>query len=126
MVSASQDQYFDTSVILSTWEEVDYRGPEMLLEYKIVNITFEEAPPTEGSKSNYHRAFLNIVLKRRVEYYLTDAFLQTFLLVAVGYATCFFEVENFSDKIMVTLTTMLVTATIMGSIQSVSECLEDI
>ena len=42
------------------------------------------------------------------------------LLVMVGGMSFFFKVENFTDRIMVVLTTMLVVATIMASIQGVS------
>ena len=45
---------------------------------------------------------------------------QTAMLVFVGYLTLFFDIEDFTDRIMVTLTTMLVVATITSSIQQVS------
>lgn len=122
LMSVSQDPYTGVSVQLSALEEVGYHGPETLLEYRIVNMTFEGAPMYDNK---YHRASLTVVLKRRVEYHLMNTFLQMLLLVAVSYATCFFEVENFTDKITVTLTTMLVTATIVGSIQNVSRALQN-
>ena len=64
-------------------------------------------------------ARIDILFKRRMEYHITNTFLQTLLLVLVGFTTFFFEVDNFTDKIMVVLTTMLVIATLMSSIQSV-------
>ena len=54
-----------------------------------------------------------------MEFHVTNTFLQTFILVCVGYLSLYFSVTNFTDRIMVTLTTMLVVATIMTSIQSV-------
>ena len=40
----------------------------------------------------------------------------------VGFLVFFFELDNFSDRIMVLLTTMLVIAITMQSIQGVSIC----
>lgn len=52
-----------------------------------------------------------------MEYHVTNIFLQTLILVSVGYLSFFFRVDNFTDRIMVTLTVMLVVATIMSTIQ---------
>ena len=38
----------------------------------------------------------------------------------VGYVTFYFDVDNFTDRVMVVLTTMLVIATIQSTIQAVS------
>ncbi len=56
-----------------------------------------------------------------MEFHVTNTFLQTFILVCVGYFSYFFDVENFTDRIMVVLTTMLVVATVTTSIQDVSK-----
>ena len=42
------------------------------------------------------------------------------ILVLVGYLTFFFDIENFTDRVMVVLTTMLVVATITSTIQAVN------
>ena len=55
-----------------------------------------------------------------MEFHVTNTFTQTFLLIAVGYLTFFFDITNFTDKIMVSLTTMLVIATIVTANQAVS------
>ena len=49
--------------------------------------------------------------------------IQTFILICVGYMSFYFAVDNFTDRVMVSLTTMLVIATVMSSIQSVSSIL---
>ena len=54
-----------------------------------------------------------------MEFHVTNTFLQNFVLIGVGFMSLFFDVDNFSDRIMVTLTTMLVVATITSSIQTV-------
>ena len=57
----------------------------------------------------------------QVVYHIVNTLLQTKLLLIVGYFTLFFEEGNFTDRIMVTLTVLLVMATLMGIIQSVSD-----
>ena len=54
-----------------------------------------------------------------MEFHVTNTFLQTFLLISVGYLSFFFEITNFTDRIMVALTTMLVIATISTASQGV-------
>ena len=41
------------------------------------------------------------------------------MLFIIGYASFFFKIDNFTDRAMVVLTTMLVIATITSSIESV-------
>lgn len=43
--------------------------------------------------------------------------MQSFLLVMTGYMSLFFHVNNFSDRVMVALTVMLVMASLQSSIQ---------
>ena len=73
------------------------------------------------SENEISRAAVKIVFRRKMEFHVTNTFLQTFILVCVGYMSLYFDVDNFTDRIMVTLTTMLVVATIMTSIQSVGD-----
>ena len=49
--------------------------------------------------------------------------LQTIVLVLVGYLTLYFDLENFNNRAMVVLTTMLVIATKTSSIQAVNNIL---
>ena len=49
--------------------------------------------------------------------------LQTIVLVLVGYLTLYFDLENFNNRAMVVLTTMLVIATKTSSIQAVKNIL---
>ena len=69
--------------------------------------------------NNISRAVVKIVFRRRIIYHLTNTFLQTLLLSLIGFMSLFFAVDNFTDRIMVTLTTMLVVATVITMIQSV-------
>ena len=60
-----------------------------------------------------------ITLDRKIAYHLTGTFFQCFVLTGVGYLTLFFAIDNFTDRIMVALTTMLVQATVSNSMQDV-------
>lgn len=73
------------------------------------------------SVNRISRAVAKIVFRRRMEFHVTNTFLQTFILIGVGYMSLYFDVDNFTDRIMVTLTTMLVVATITSTIQDVCE-----
>ena len=63
------------------------------------------------SVNQISRAAVKIVFRRKMEFHVTNTFLQTFILVCVGYMSLYFDVDNFTDRIMVTLTTMLLVAT---------------
>ena len=89
-------------------------GPKTLLEY-----TIEKEVLYTLSHKNISRAIVKFVFQRRIEYHIANTISQTFILLIVGYLSFFFDVENFTDRIMVVLTTMLVIATISSSIQQV-------
>ena len=95
---------------------IEFLGGRQLVEYDIQMETMEIT-----SNNNISRAIYKIVFRRKMEYHVTNTFLQTFLLLCIGYMSYYFDVDNFSDRIMVTLTTMLVVATITSSIQSVRD-----
>ncbi len=65
-------------------------------------------------------AEVKIVFRRRMEYHLYTTLTQTLILVFVGYMSYYFDLDDFNDRIMVTLTTMLVIATTTAAIQSVT------
>ena len=92
---------------------IEFLGGRELVEYEIQMETMEV------TSNNISRAIYKIVFRRKMEYHVTNTFLQTFLLLCIGYMSYYFDVDNFSDRIMVTLITMLVVATITSSIQSV-------
>ena len=113
-----------------------YLGPRMLEEYEIQMEALQIK-----SFNNISQAIVKFVFRRRIEYHVTKTFLQvnilvlimiltcldemiyyflqTFILVFIGYLSFYFDVENFTDRAMVVLTTMLVIATITSSIEAV-------
>ena len=87
------------------------------MEYEILEPYLE----TGIDERNYSTLTVRIPFKRLMEYHVTNTFLQTLILVSVGFLSFFFRVDNFTDRIMVTLTVMLVVATIMSTIQQVGD-----
>ncbi len=86
----------------------------MLVEYEIQKEVLEV-------KTRHHvsMAEIKIVFRRRVEYHLYNTIAQTLILVFVGYMSYYFDLDDFTDRIMVALTTMLVIATATSSIEEV-------
>ena len=46
-------------------------------------------------------------------------FLQTILLVVCGWISFYFDIDDFTNRVMVVLTAMLVVATIVSTVQAV-------
>ena len=67
------------------------------------------------------QARARVVFRRRMEYHLSNTIAPTFLLMLVGYLSFFFNVDDFTDRIMVALTSTLVIATLMSSIAEVRD-----
>ena len=89
-------------------------GSKCKLDYIILSAKYKFT-----IEANYSLASVEIRFKRRVEYHIYNTFLQTLTLTLVGCLSFLFDVNNFSDRVMVTLTTMLVVATLASSIQQV-------
>ncbi len=74
-------------------------------------------PSSDGRAGGAAR--VRVFFRRRMEYHLTSTFMQTLVLIGVGYMSLFFRPDNFTDRIMVSITNMVVVATITSSVQSV-------
>ncbi len=85
-----------------------------LLEYEIL----DEMLTINNSYVNGDRlATVKVIFRRRMEYHLTSTFLQTLVLIGVGYMSLYFRPDNFTDRVMVSVTNMVVVATITSSVQ---------
>ncbi len=54
-----------------------------------------------------------------MEYHVFSTILQTGILVLTGYITFYFSIDDFTNRIMVTLTSTLVLATVVSSVRDV-------
>ena len=102
-------------------------GPRTLQEYEIQKEVLETK-----SINNVGHTSIKFVFRRRIEYHITKTFVQvcditayytsrfgcctniydakkfqTFILTMIGYLSFYFDLENFTDRAMVVLTTML-------------------
>jgi len=112
MVFALQGFTKEFIVLKQDYIGVNYTGKKDLLEYEI-----QEWKVFIDNSGDMSVAEVKIVFRRKIEYHLLGIFLQQTILIVVGFLTFLFEVTNFQDRVMVSLTLMLVIATISTSIQ---------
>ncbi|ROT70083.1 neurotransmitter gated ion channel [Penaeus vannamei] len=82
--------------------EPQYLGPEKLLEYQVQQVRMAAA--VEGGSGQK----LTVVFTNLFRYYLANSYLPSFLLVVISYSTFYFRLEDFNERIMVSITAMLV------------------
>ena len=100
-------------------EGVNYLGEKSLTEFHVREIKPSVVEIDDELKASTYSTFkVTVLFERRSEFHLLNIYLQTIVLNVTAFLTLFFDVTNFSDRIMVALTVMLVVATIMTSIQS--------
>ncbi|XP_059081415.1 uncharacterized protein LOC131879190 [Tigriopus californicus] len=97
--------------------ELDHKGVEFVGTRSLVEYDIQMEDIELKTIENKSAVAVRVIFRRRMEFHVTNTFLQTFILIGIGYMSLHFDVDNFSDRIMVTLTTMLVIATITASIQ---------
>ncbi|XP_071549993.1 uncharacterized protein [Panulirus ornatus] len=100
-----QDLTHTQGVLLKDGEGVVFAGQRQLLEYKLEREAISQA--TVHSVSVLQ---VQLELRNQYRYYLANAFLPSLMLVLICCLTLCFDIEDFSDRIMVTLTSMLVLA----------------
>jgi len=97
---------------------VEYIGRKKLTEFRVESIEYEiEHTPEELRSSTYSRFGIKMKLRRISVYHILNIYLQTALLNMTACLTLFFDVTKFNERIMVTLTVMLVVATLMSNVQ---------
>ena len=70
------------------------------------------------SDSKYAQMKVSLSITRRWFYFGINVFLQSVLLLAVAYMTFYYRVDNFQDRVMVSITCMLVIANVQSSINA--------
>lgn len=94
-------------------EGVEYLGKEYLLEYKVGGMLMKVLNKTE---SKFASMKVSLILTRLWFYHAISVFLQSILLLIVAYMTFYYRVDNFQDRVMVSITCMLVIANVQTSI----------
>jgi len=94
-------------------EGAEYGGSKDLLEYTVGDVTIDNL---SNETEFYGKVSAKIVFQRKWIYHLITIFIQSILLLAVAYLTFYFRLNNFQDRIMISITCMLIISTIQSSI----------
>ena len=92
---------------------IEYLGEEYLLEYRVGGMLLKEI---NDSGAKYASMKVSLILTRRWFYHGISVFFQSILLLIVAYMTFYYRVDNFQDRVMVSITCMLVIANVQSSI----------
>ncbi|KAG7162876.1 ligand-gated ion channel 46-like 2 [Homarus americanus] len=85
---------------------VQFLGGRQLLEYTLISETFTNYTLNQVSHIKIEFSFRN-----QYGYYIGNTFLPSIMLVIICWATLHFDIADFQDRIMVSLTSLLVLAT---------------
>ncbi|XP_068246314.1 uncharacterized protein [Palaemon carinicauda] len=84
---------------------VDFLGQKRLLEYEITSVTMEFINNTGDIELGQK---VDLELRNLYGYYISNTYVPTTLLVIICYLTLYFDIDDFTDRIMVSLTSLLV------------------
>lgn len=101
----------DLVALRSSGTTVEYRGPTNLREYEMRDVEM-----VEHDWQTYSGQELRFRLDNLSLFFVSSTYVPTFLMVLICYSTFFFEIEDFNDRIMVSLTALLVLATLFTQI----------
>jgi len=92
---------------------IHYGGPAAVDQFQIDDTTTASSANEEETTFNF-----TILMHRQFADGLLTTFFPTFLLWLLAYLTLFITLENFNERIMVSVTALLVLAAVLGSIKS--------
>ncbi|XP_047500854.1 uncharacterized protein LOC125046895 [Penaeus chinensis] len=112
--------YFLKASIEMSWRRkaaVDvakYKGDLNLLDFRLINITSETAitPISNGREVTF--LVISLHLQSLFDYHLLNSFAPSALMFIICYATLFIPISDFNERIMVSLTAMLVLAALFS------------
>ncbi|XP_071526299.1 uncharacterized protein [Panulirus ornatus] len=88
---------------------VSFTGQKLLLEYQVTTVNMTPF-------SNLHESGQKVWLELRnlQGYYISSTYIPTLLLVIICYYTFYFDITDFTDRVMVSLTSLLVLAALFS------------
>lgn len=92
-------------------EGIVFLGPKDLREYRI-----KEVEMFTNDRDNYSGKAIRISFENLSGFYVSTTYLPTFFMVAICYSTLYYNIDDFNDRIMVSLTALLVLATLFTQI----------
>ncbi|XP_042216601.1 glycine receptor subunit alpha-2-like [Homarus americanus] len=82
-----------------------FAGTRQLLEYNLVDETIHDITEEQVTQMKVRLKFTNLY-----KYYTMNAFLPSTMMLVISYFSLYFDLEDFQDRIMVSLTSLLVLA----------------
>ena len=92
---------------------INFVGEKKLLEYQITSILYKDVLYQNSSGIQIILEFTNMYT-----YYITSTYVPTWLLIIISYLTFWFPLDDFNDRIMVSLTSLLVLASLFAQTSS--------
>ncbi|XP_047737304.1 gamma-aminobutyric acid receptor subunit beta-like, partial [Hyalella azteca] len=90
---------------------VSYSDVNLSLHYIVQNVTASMELVTDNTKEKVQVIKVTVVLKNRYVFFLLNIYLPSLILLFIGYLSLFFPLRDFNERIMVTLTALLVETT---------------
>ena len=110
-----RDKTEDFVQFIKDGDGINYGGQRNLADYKIMLEELE----IKSSVSNHSMAVVRVVFRRQTGFHGVTTFAQTMVIILVAFISFFFNIRNFSDRIMVNIILLLVLSTLSSSAQSV-------
>ncbi|XP_045595803.2 glycine receptor subunit alpha-4 [Procambarus clarkii] len=88
--------------------EVNYENEDYLLDYRLIKITGETTVDFHWSGRQKTFAIITLHLQSLCDYHLLNSFAPSALMFIISYSTLFFPIKEFNERIMVSLTSLLV------------------
>ncbi|XP_069995299.1 uncharacterized protein [Penaeus vannamei] len=88
---------------------VTFLGRRQLVEYVVGDVTMVDV----NDNSSYSSLKLDMVLIRQSGYHLVTTYLPTSIMIVIAYITFYFKVHDFNDRVMVSLTSLLVLSSLL-------------
>ena len=107
MATASED------FVVMNRNLVTFIGQKKLLEYEVTNLFFNDILFQNSSGVQIILEFSNMY-----KYYITSTYVPTWLLIIISYFTFWFPIDDYTDRIMVSLTSLLVLASLFSQVSS--------
>ena len=110
-----RDKTEDFVQFIKDGDGINYGGQRNLADYEIMLEDLE----IKSSVSNHSMAVVRVVFRRQTGFHGVTTFAQTMVIILVAFISFFFNIRNFSDRIMVNIILLLVLSTLSSSAQSV-------
>ncbi|XP_071523164.1 LOW QUALITY PROTEIN: uncharacterized protein [Panulirus ornatus] len=101
----------DLVAIISQQSSVTYLGAKTLREYEMIFVEM-----IQSNWRNHSGLEIKFHLQNLSGFHVSSTYIPTFLMVLIAYSTFYFELDDFNDRIMVSLTSLLVLATLFTQI----------